>query len=244
MWWVTKSTVFGRRDELLAEPLAELLPLHLVEGREGLVHQQHRRIVRERARDVDPLEHAPGEVVRPLVLVPGEPELPEELAGREARAARDALGEEHVVDRALPGQDGGPLRHESQQALLRAALGRLGADPDLAARRGLEIGDDAEEGRLAAARRADQRDELPGADLEVHPVQCERLAEAAGDTPDRDRQHGIRRRPIGRGVGRAPGRPGRRLRGSPPGQCLMPGLNPFVIISSAGTTRGICSYSL
>ena len=234
----------GPPGELLAEPLAELLPLHLVEGRERLVHQQHGRIVGQRARDVDSLEHAAREVVRPLLLVPSEPELPQELAGGEARAPRDALGEHDVVDGALPGQDRGSLGHEPEQALRAGGGRRLGADPDVAARRGLEIGDDPEERGLAAAGRADQGDELPGAHLQVHSVQRERLAEAAGDPADRDRQHGIRLRSAGRDAGRRVRTSRRRLLGSPRGQRLMPGLNPLVIISSAGTMRGICSYSL
>ena len=82
----------GPPRELLAEPLAELLALHLVEGREGLVHQQHGRIVGQRARDVDSLEHASREVVRALLLVPPEPELPKQLARGEARAAARCAG--------------------------------------------------------------------------------------------------------------------------------------------------------
>ena len=116
----------GPPDELLTEPLAELLSLHLVEGRERLVHQQHGRIVGQRARDVDSLEHAAREMVRPLLLVPSEPELPQELAGGEARASRDPLREHDVVDGALPGKDRGSLGHEPEQALRAGGAGRLG----------------------------------------------------------------------------------------------------------------------
>src|SRR5262249_3419128 len=104
--------------------------------------------------------------------------------------------------------------------------------------------DDAEERRLAAAGGTDQRDELAGTDLEVHPIQSERAAESTRDAPDRDRQHGSGAAGGAAASNGAPGRRGKRLRGSPCGQCLTPGLNAFDIISSAGTTRGICSYSL
>src|SRR4029079_9387667 len=182
-----------------------------------------------------------GEVVRPLVLVPGQAELAEKVAGREARAPRDALREEDVVDGALPGEDRGPLGDEAHQALLARGGGRLRADADLAARRRLEIGGDAEKRRLAAAGRTDQGDELPGAHLQVHAIQRERRAEPTGDASDRDRQHGAELRS---GGGGAADRPAGRRRVSRRGQRLMPGLNPFDIISSGGTTRGICSYSL
>ena len=193
----------------------------------------------QRARDVDPLEHPSREVVGALALVTSEPEVPEEVPRGKARPPGDALGEDHVVHGALPGQHRGPLRHEAEQTLPPCRAGRLRADPDLAGRGRLEIGHDAEKGRLAAAGRTDEGHELAGADFQVHPIQRERLAEPAGDPTDRDRQHGIRLRSTGRGAkgrGKTSGRASCRVY---PGQRLMPGLNPFVIISSAGTTRGI-----
>ena len=62
MSWVTKSTVLRRRwlqsQELVLQPLAH----HRVDGAEGLVHQQHRRVGGERAGDADPLALAAGEL--------------------------------------------------------------------------------------------------------------------------------------------------------------------------------------
>ena len=82
--WVTKTTVepLGLPDpqQLQVEPLAR----HLVERSERLVHQQERRIERERPGDRDPLPHAARELPRVVVLEAGELDEVDHL--------RDALG--------------------------------------------------------------------------------------------------------------------------------------------------------
>src|SRR5437588_409193 len=88
---ITKA---GRPQRQLAvEPLADLLALHLVQRRERLVHQQDRRVVRHRRGDVDPLQHAAGELAGALGLVALEPELAQHRGRIEADLARDLLGE-------------------------------------------------------------------------------------------------------------------------------------------------------
>ena len=67
MSWVTKTTVLrsrllDRRNSLL-QPLAG----DRVEGAERLVHEQHRRVGRERPGDADPLLLAAGELARVAV---------------------------------------------------------------------------------------------------------------------------------------------------------------------------------
>ena len=174
--------------ELPSEPLAQLLPLHLVEGRERLVHEEHLRVVGEGAGDGDALDHAARELVGPLVLVPAEPELGEEVPRDEAAAPRDPLGEGHVVDRALPGEHGRALGDEPEHAVAARRRGRSGAHADLARGRLIEVGDDAEQRGLPAPRGADEGDELVGRDLEVHVIEGDGGAEAAGDAADRDRR--------------------------------------------------------
>ena len=63
--------------EVLVQPLHLVLhpdPEMLVERREGLVEQQHRRFEDERPCQRDPLLLSPGQLSRPFVLVPGEPD--------------------------------------------------------------------------------------------------------------------------------------------------------------------------
>ena len=133
------------------QPLVQLFAGHLVEGRKGLVHEEHLRGVGEGARDVDPLDDPARELVRALLLVAREAELDEQVAGREPSAASDPLGEGHVVDRALPRQPRRALRHQPHHPGSSGHRRRLAPDPHLAGRRLLEVGDDAQEGRLPAA---------------------------------------------------------------------------------------------
>ena len=62
--WVTNTTVVPVCCQI--RWTSEFMPLagHLVERAERLVHQQDRRLERERARDRDALLHPAGELVR------------------------------------------------------------------------------------------------------------------------------------------------------------------------------------
>ena len=64
MSWVTNSDGLAhlalQPEELALQPLAH----DRVDGAERLVHQQHRRVGRQRAGDADPLALAAGELVR------------------------------------------------------------------------------------------------------------------------------------------------------------------------------------
>ena len=159
--------------KLAGEPVADLLALHLVEGRERLVHQQHLRIVSDGAGDVHPLDHPARELARSLLLVAGQPEVTQQVGGCVPLAAGDPLGECHVVDGPLPGQHGRPLRDEPEQARLTGLGRRRLADPHLARRGHQQVGHDSKQRRLAAAGRPDERDELAGRDLEVDRVERE-----------------------------------------------------------------------
>ena len=145
-------------DQLALQGLARLR----VERAERLVHQQHLRIDRERARDADALLHAAGELIRPPaagVLQADEIEIA--LRGLAQLGAAHALHfqpEHHVFQRGQPRQQFGMLEHHA--AIVAAAGDRDAVDRHPAAARGFEPHRDAQRRGLAAAARADQRDDL------------------------------------------------------------------------------------
>ena len=68
----------------------------------------------------------------------------------------------------------------------RHALDRLAEDLDMAGRRLLEAGDQAQAGRLARARRPEHGEELARRDVEVDAVDGADGAEMAGDAAEGD----------------------------------------------------------
>ena len=150
-------------------------PLHVVAGqrverRERLVHQQHRGIVGERARDGDPLLHAAREMVR--IGVGEFFELDQlELLLRDFLAlglahALHLQAEGDVAQRGAPGKQLGEIL-EHHAAVLAVALHRLAADRDHAAGRLQEAGDDVEQRGFAAAGRPDDAEEFGLLDVEA-----------------------------------------------------------------------------
>ena len=78
------------------------------------------------------------------------------------------------------------LEHEADVALLGRELGGVDAlDLDRAGVGVLEPGDDAQQGRLAAAARAEQRGELPAGMLTDDVVEGDEVAEALADVGSR-----------------------------------------------------------
>jgi hypothetical protein len=161
----------GHPDALQFEVHA--LARHRVERAERLVHQQHRRIVQQRPQDRDALLHAARELPRVLVLeafqVGHLDEAVGALARRLHRHAADLGLQQDVVEHAPPRQQQRALEHDAHVGL-RAAH-RLARQAELAAAGGQEAGHHLHQGALAAARRADDRDELAGPDLEVQRLQ-------------------------------------------------------------------------
>ena len=81
------------------------------------------------------------------------------------------------------------LEHEADVAPLRRQVGGVGAlDRDLALVGVVEAGDDAQQGGLAAAARAEQGGELAGGDADGHVVERDEVAEALADVRDLDAQ--------------------------------------------------------
>src|SRR3974390_3533301 len=143
-------------------------PLHLVtrqsvERGEGLVHQQHRRIVGEGTRDRDALLHAAGGGVRIRIGEFFELYQTQLLAcDLGALLFRDALhfqAKRAVAQRGAPGKQ---LREllEYNAAVHTVAIDLLAGDCDFAGRGREKAGDDVEQGRLAAAGWTDAAQEF------------------------------------------------------------------------------------
>ena len=153
--------------------LLHLLARLRVERAEGLVHEQHLRPVRQRARDGRALLHAAAQLarvgaakisqahdleesvraLRVLAVGPGAPRVRGQPEGEAGVLLDGEPGEERV---AL--EDHAPLRSRPVHANV--------VEEDLTGGRNIEPGDDAEGGRLAAARRAEQAHELAAAHRE------------------------------------------------------------------------------
>ena len=157
------------------------LEVHLVagqgvQGAERLVHQQDGRVVAQRPGDRGPLPHAAGQLPRVGALEAGQAdELAQLGSPRPPRLPADPpqlQRQRDVVRDRVPGEQVGVLEDEPE--VLERLVVALAAAPDAlpvgrhrARARGEQPGEDAQQGGLAAARAADQRDELAAGDGEV-----------------------------------------------------------------------------
>ena len=163
-----------RRDLETGEELLQLeshLDLRVsVEGRERLVEQEDLGVTRERARERDPLALAAREAARQRVLEMRDLEALEVLVRRVAPGVLDVLahrqvGEERVVLEDEPHAT--PLR--------RLEHASVGVEPDLvvaadpADGRLDETGDRVEDGALARAARADEREGRADLEAQLEP---------------------------------------------------------------------------
>ncbi len=195
------------RDPDLALDLLELdlhLPAQLqVERAERLVEQEHGGPVDQRARQGDPLALAAGELGRAGLGALGEPDELERLAdpprdlvlgdlaalqpegdvALDVEVAEERVALEDHVDVALVG---------------RHLLDGLALEQDASLGRDLEAGEHPQRRRLAAARRAEQREELAGGDRQVDRVDGGEVAEALADALEADRLPRRRRRAVRR----------------------------------------------
>ena len=167
------TTVFGDCVEDVGDLALELLARDGVERAERLVEQQNAGVERERAREPHALLHSAGNFVR---IVRGKAveldQLHEALGARLAfrrRKFRDLQAERDVLRHREPRKQVELLEHHGarRRRLLHAPArhehGALG--------RGLEAMQDAQQRGLAAPARADDRDELAGADFEANVAQ-------------------------------------------------------------------------
>ena len=179
-------------QQLEVQPLTR----HLVQGTEGLVHQQQRRIERKRPGDRDPLLHPARELPWVVVLEALELHQLEQLpytGGTLLSAPLQQLERQRDVLRDRPPVvEHRFLEDDSVVVVEPGPVSGLAVDLDDAFARLDQVADDPQKRRLAAAGGADQRDELPRADLEIDPGQrrharLERLREAL----DRDGRLGL-----------------------------------------------------
>jgi len=172
--WVT----YGGGAELLLEPLEEaagLQPQPRVQVGQGLVEQEHLGPVGDRPGQGDPLLLAAGQLAGPALH--GRLQL---QAGPGFGGGAVALGLGHPLDLERVGDvvghrhvrvQGVVLEHHGHVPAARGDPGHVAAaDLDGAGGRGLEPGDGAQQGGLAAAGRAEQGEELPVVDAQVQAV--------------------------------------------------------------------------
>src|SRR4029077_16339413 len=136
---------------------------------ERLVHQEHGRIVDERALDGHPLLHPARELPRIAPLELAEADEGEQVLGRGqepvAALALHVDGQEHVVEDGAPREQDRRLEDDADVAPWTLD----GGAPEGGAPAGgcQEAGQDLEEGRLAAAGWPDHRHERPLLDGEA-----------------------------------------------------------------------------
>jgi hypothetical protein len=122
-----------------------------------------------------------GKLVRVAVGEAGKPDHPgialRDVADLRARQAALHRPEADILVHRHPGEE--PVILEHHAAIGAGAGHRFSCHPQLAGGCGLETGDAAEQGRLAAAGGADEADELAPRDVEVDRRQ--RLDGVAGD---------------------------------------------------------------
>jgi hypothetical protein len=177
--------VVGHEDHGLAGllPDARELCLHQAAGlpiqrAERFVHQQHAGIEGERARDRGALLHAAGKLGGIAVLEAGEAdEIDERLCAGFALGARQALAlqaVEHVFAHRLPRKQREMLEHDA--AVGAGTAYRRAVHQDCPGLDRQEAADEIEQGRLAAAGRAQQRQELALANFQRDVLQRQHLA--------------------------------------------------------------------
>ena len=166
-----------RRRAALPQPqqvVVERQPRDLVERGERLVEQQEIGVGDERARDRDAHPHPARELARIGALEPGEPDGAQFGRGALALGRTDPAGEakrqQHVAQHRAPRHQRRVLKDKADPPARRPAAiaaGRgQGQMPHSLARRD-QPGDDAQQRALAAARGAEQAEELAAADSEI-----------------------------------------------------------------------------
>ena len=187
-----------RRD---AEPLMQLRERRphadaelRVEVRQRLVEQERLRLAHDRAAHRHPLPLAAGQLGRAPLEQIGEAEQLRDV-GHAARdlglrgaprlqAVAHVLAHRHVRVERVGLEDHGDV------PAARSEVGHVAvADPDLAAGHVLEARDHPQQGRLAAARGADEHEELAVGDLERDVVDGPHRTECLAHLVEPDRRH-------------------------------------------------------
>jgi hypothetical protein len=191
----------------------EVLAGHLVEGAEGLVEQEDLGLDDQGPGDGDPLAHAAGQLRRAGVLEALEPDQLDQRVDR----LLGHLGAAHlqreldVGPHRPPREQGRVLEGDAEVAAAPGDRRGLAVDQGAAGGRLLQVGQDAQDRRLAAARRAQQGDEgaVGGGQADVveggdrRPLDLELLGEPLEDDAQSPLRHGTGRgeRGLGQRVG-------------------------------------------
>ncbi len=155
----------------LQQLFVEVVADDFVQRAEGLVHQQQIGIEGERTGNRGALLHAAGELPGEFLAEAGEVDEVEGAGDAGlllvARIAHDLQRQRDVLLDGAPGIKRGGLEDIAVGAVLAGVLRRRAIDRDGAGGRLFEIGDDAQEGGLAAAGGADEGDEVALFDLQI-----------------------------------------------------------------------------
>ena len=161
----------------------ERLPELRVEGAQRLVEQEDGGIQDQRPREGDPLLLAAGELIRPALLVAGQTDelerATDHLAALPLRRLLVAEAERDVLLDVQMREQRIVLEDRVHVPLVRRHAGHVDAvEDDLPLRGALEPGDHPQRRGLPAARRAEEREELAGSDLQIDAVDRGEVAEA------------------------------------------------------------------
>ena len=173
--------VRGQQDGLpgpveLAEHVPQRQPTLRVKAGGGLVEEEHRRAVEDRAGHHQPLGHAAGQGVHRGLGPLGQLEPVEQFVGQAAGLARADAEQAAVEIEVLPhGElpvERVLLRHDPAQLLCQRRVGRHidAADESASRRRHDAGGQHPGSGRLACAVGPEESEDLTGPHLEVQPV--------------------------------------------------------------------------
>ena len=176
-----------------------LVPVPPIERAGRLVGEQHRRPVHDRPGQRHALAFAAAQRRREVARLGRQAELAEQVVDRAPRGspggARELCRDGDVVANAQVVEEVEELEHEPDPGSSEAGRIRLAqpidphaVDEDLAARGPVEAADQVEERGLATARRAHDRGDGPGHDVEIDRVEGGRSVGgvALGDTAKAD----------------------------------------------------------
>ena len=172
-----------------------------IERAEGLVEQQHARLLRQRLRDRQPLLHAAGQRARIFVAVSAETNGVDQRAAplhrllargaeqpRRERARRELIAEQHIAEHGQMREHRIALEHD---AAVGPRLGRkrLAVEQHGALARPLLAEDQPQERALSRAGRTDDRQEGAGGDLEIDALEHDLVAVLDPDVAEGQRAH-------------------------------------------------------
>src|SRR5688572_27425334 len=151
----------------------------VVERAERLVEEEDLRIVGERTGERCALLHAARELLRVVIFEAFEADLGDQCIG----LLRCGPGsEQDIVPNAQPRKQRIGLEHHA--AIRTRAIDRLSVEEYAPGAGGLQPGDNAKQGRLAAAGRAEQAQEVVVFDAQIDALQRPRRGECLGDAFD------------------------------------------------------------